>query len=487
MASELRVNTINSRTGFGTITVSETGQDLVGITTIENLTTENTLVGAAASFTGNVQIGGVLTYEDVTNIDSVGLITARSGIEIGARPGVAASISADGNAIFSGITTVGSTIKVGGDIETTGTGNIAIPNDSGKFTAGASADLQLFHDGGSSVIRNTNNAASLYLQGSSTGTNNIRCYANGGTHLYWNGESSIYTAEDAVRIPDSTQLELGDASDLKIWHSGSNSFIRNETGNLIIEANGAGDNAIEIIPDGSVWIAYDNSNKIKTTDTGCQITSAAANTTKLQIGNTANRGLEITTVNGSGNNDSECVFNAADTESSGYHANLVFQLAGVEKARLHGNGDYFQLSSTCTGITFNGDYAAVNQLNDYEEGTWTPSIGTTSGASATGEYRKIGKTVFIQMYVSIPSHSNSSTMSIGGLPFSSMSGKYASFVIGNFRFFNHDGGYSTLRVNQAGTTMTFRETGDSQAWQNAEWSQVQNDFAMYVSGTYFTA
>ena len=109
MASELRVNKINSRTGFGTITVSETGQDLVGITTIENLTTENTLVGAAASFTGNVQVGGVLTYEDVTNIDSVGLITARQGIEVGARPGVAASISVDGNMIISGITTLGTT------------------------------------------------------------------------------------------------------------------------------------------------------------------------------------------------------------------------------------------------------------------------------------------------------------------------------------------------------------------------------------------
>ena len=108
MASEIRVNKINSRTGFGTITVSETGQDLVGITTIENLTTENTLVGAAASFTGNVQVGGVLTYEDVTNIDSVGLITARQGIEVGARPGVAASISVDGNMIVSGITTLGS-------------------------------------------------------------------------------------------------------------------------------------------------------------------------------------------------------------------------------------------------------------------------------------------------------------------------------------------------------------------------------------------
>ena len=112
MASEIRVNKINSRTGFGTITVSETGQDLVGITTIENLTTENTLVGAAASFTGNVQVGGVLTYEDVTNIDSVGLITARQGIEVCARPGVAASISVDGNMIVSGISTFGGDVQV---------------------------------------------------------------------------------------------------------------------------------------------------------------------------------------------------------------------------------------------------------------------------------------------------------------------------------------------------------------------------------------
>ena len=34
-----------------------------------------------ADYSGNVTIGGTLTYEDVTNIDSVGLITAREGIE----------------------------------------------------------------------------------------------------------------------------------------------------------------------------------------------------------------------------------------------------------------------------------------------------------------------------------------------------------------------------------------------------------------------
>ena len=62
------------------------------------------------TFTRNVTIGGTLTYEDVTNIDSVGLITARNGIEIGARPGVAASISVDGNMIVSGISTFGGNI-----------------------------------------------------------------------------------------------------------------------------------------------------------------------------------------------------------------------------------------------------------------------------------------------------------------------------------------------------------------------------------------
>jgi len=65
------------------------------------------------TFSRNVSIAGTLTYEDVTNVDSIGLVTARNGIEVGASPGVAASISVDGNAIFSGITTIGGNVKVG--------------------------------------------------------------------------------------------------------------------------------------------------------------------------------------------------------------------------------------------------------------------------------------------------------------------------------------------------------------------------------------
>ena len=87
------------------------------------------------TFSRNVSIAGTLTYEDVTNVDSIGLVTARNGIEVGASPGVAASISVDGNAIFSGITTIGSkevgagiTLSPDGDVFFTG---VATGNASG--------------------------------------------------------------------------------------------------------------------------------------------------------------------------------------------------------------------------------------------------------------------------------------------------------------------------------------------------------------------
>ena len=47
-------------------------------------------VSGASTFSGNVTIGGTLTYEDVTNVDSVGVITARDGIKIGAGESISA-------------------------------------------------------------------------------------------------------------------------------------------------------------------------------------------------------------------------------------------------------------------------------------------------------------------------------------------------------------------------------------------------------------
>jgi hypothetical protein len=56
---------------------------------------------------GNISVGGTLTYEDVNNVDSVGLITARTGIKIGPSAGVAGTFFADGSYITAGIITAG--------------------------------------------------------------------------------------------------------------------------------------------------------------------------------------------------------------------------------------------------------------------------------------------------------------------------------------------------------------------------------------------
>jgi len=108
-----------------------------------------------ADFSGNISIGGTLTYEDVTNVDSVGLITARTGIEVGARPGVAASISVDGNAIFSGITTIGGASKFGGNMQmTSGNPEFEFNNGGPRLRVPAANTLSIFTTGGFGTTTN---------------------------------------------------------------------------------------------------------------------------------------------------------------------------------------------------------------------------------------------------------------------------------------------------------------------------------------------
>ena len=74
--------------------------------TINNVTgvaaTFNNITGVAATFTGNVTIGGTLTYEDVTNIDSIGIVTARGGLHVGVGGTIIHALSEDGGKVGIG-------------------------------------------------------------------------------------------------------------------------------------------------------------------------------------------------------------------------------------------------------------------------------------------------------------------------------------------------------------------------------------------------
>ena len=79
----------------------------------------NGTFGGNGSFGGNLSVGGTITYEDVTNVDSVGLITARDGISVtggGISVGSNITLSAGGNIFASGISTVGNVEDAKGNL-----------------------------------------------------------------------------------------------------------------------------------------------------------------------------------------------------------------------------------------------------------------------------------------------------------------------------------------------------------------------------------
>ena len=78
--SRIRANTITNQNANG----APNFPDGITVTGVVTATTINQNITGDLSVTGNIGVGGTLTYEDVTNIDSVGLITARSGIRIAA-------------------------------------------------------------------------------------------------------------------------------------------------------------------------------------------------------------------------------------------------------------------------------------------------------------------------------------------------------------------------------------------------------------------
>ena len=96
------------------------------------------------------------------------------------------------------------------------------------------------------------------------------------------------------------------------------------------------------------------------------------------------------------------------------------------------------------GITFNGDTAAANALDDYEEGAWTPQLWkgatqVTSPTSANGKYIKIGDMLYINWYFYKNSGTNTASGNwiIKGIPFTlSPSNPYAAVPVGYFTLNN---------------------------------------------------
>ncbi len=173
--SEIRVDKVIDEAGTGAVELTQgatlpSGKTLSGAGSISmtgNVASGGQVSGATGSFTGNVSVGGTLTYEDVTNVDSVGVITARSGINV-----------------------TGGNTTIKGAVETVNTGSYA----GGILTLDTATGTVFSHDlqGGAigivsitnfPVTANTFHTVTLLLQQGSAGTANTTPETGIGTNI----------------------------------------------------------------------------------------------------------------------------------------------------------------------------------------------------------------------------------------------------------------------------------------------------------------
>jgi trimeric autotransporter adhesin len=120
---------------LSTVTVSSGGINVTGVSTFSggiqgnvtgNVNSSGVSTFSSVNVTGNVSIGGTLTYDDVTNVDSIGLVTARSGVRI----------DAGGLVVTAGVSTFTTGPVIIGAATSTGTASQPLQVTGGAYVSG---------------------------------------------------------------------------------------------------------------------------------------------------------------------------------------------------------------------------------------------------------------------------------------------------------------------------------------------------------------
>ena len=320
VGSALTANAAGDVETIGIITAGSFSGDGSALTGVANTdyvisiatTTGNLNVSAAATITGegtfssDVSIGGTLSYQDVTNVDAVGLITARSGVNITGgefKVGTAVTIGSAGI-----ITSMGGTL----DLKNSGSvSNIKFYCESGNshYTAvqsaahsayGGNVTLTLPTTTDTLVARTTTDTLTnkTLTSPTITGTGSLTGGAGdfssnltvGSGITMGSAGVATFSGTADVHLTDSVRLLLGTGLDLRITHDGSHGYIQENTGNLRIDADtlqlrsSAGENYLYGAADGAVTLYHDSSAKLATSATGVTITGNATATKFLGDG-----------------------------------------------------------------------------------------------------------------------------------------------------------------------------------------------------------
>jgi hypothetical protein len=288
----------------------------------------------------------------------------------------------------------------------------------------------------------------------------------------------------AASLPE---LRLGDASAQIQMYTNTTDGVLGMVGAspLIFRTNAT--ERVRISSDGNVGIGTGSPvAKLQTTGTdAASVITGIALENFIATNPSSGNGVAVDfRLNNSGN--TSAVTGKISTVNTFFRSNtdMVFSTftsdALTEKVRIQSGG----------GISFNGDTAAANALDDYEEGTFTPTVVySTSGAPTyavqLGRYTKIGRTVQVQIYLSFNENGAVGNVSLGGLPFTSVNS--TSRAITSVFSFGLTGVTSSVMgfVNSNATTVALFLNDNAATVLSSTYTDSDQD--IYVTVTYEAA
>ena len=376
MASEIRVDKINSLSGVGTVTLSPTGVDIAGITTAATLRATT----------------GIVTSLTAGSLTSLGAVSGTTGTFSGAVSGTTGTFSgalSGTTATFSSTTTVEGALTLVDTIVHSGDDNTKI-----RFPA---ADTVSIETAGSERVRVDSSG-------------NLQVVRN--VSIDNNGELAVFEDDTSLGYTNSAKLSLDYASNVaRIRSSGNGSFSQRPLAFFMTNTE-----VFRIDTDGDFGLGTSSPTYTNALFGGSQrtlhVSGTAAPMVRIQSGTSGQADLLLQ----AGNSGADAYI--ANAASNG---DLVFSTnnGGSQGTRVRIRHD--------GGINFGTDNATANALDDYEEGTWTPSAvvthngsgsGSVSSSSAHGQYTKIGRTVTCHFTINInASNISGCNVGIDGLPF----------------------------------------------------------------------
>ena len=330
-----------------------------GIGSTETVTLDGLTVINDGSFGGNVSVGGTLTYEDVTNIDSVGLITARNGIVVGS--GI--TLSKDGDGFFTGVITATSYSGIDLSDVTGATGDFSIAD---KIVHTGDTDTALRFPAGDTISFETNGSERARIDSSGRVGVNQSSFATSDT-MFSVSETSGHCEIGIISKNDSgVVINMGDTD------SYNQGRIKYDNSDNSLEFRTAGSERLRIDSNGNMGVNWAGHGSIP------QLLSLRGNMYMRQ-------GDVITWNNG------DCQIGGV----SGYHLLLQTYNNSTMKARLQVQGgqyspiyarnrfDEFKPLMNTTGHVDHPDYS-TNSKSNLSAGWYT--IAVNGGNRATGRF-----------------------------------------------------------------------------------------------------